>query len=263
MTPDVDVERPAVVVTGAGRGIGREIVLAFARVGADVVLAGRDPDTLSATAAEAERHGAATLRIPTDVRDASQVERLAERALERFGRVDGLVTNSGIGGPSGPLWTLSRDEWEETFAVNVTGVFLCCRAFLPPMLERRSGGLVVIGSMTGKRPLWGRTPYAASKLALVGLVRTLALETAGAGVRVNLVSPGPVAGERIEWVFRAQAEGRRVPVEQVREEFIAQIPGGRLVEPRDVAEAAVYLALQAPAAVTGIDLNVSAGMVMY
>lgn len=250
-------------VTGAGRGIGREIALALARAGADVVLAGRDERTLAAAAEEVQRLGATALRVPTDVTERSQVDRLAERTLESFGRVDGLVANSGIGGPSGPLWTLSPEEWEETFAVNVTGVFLSCRAFLPPMVEQGSGAVVVIGSMTGKRPLWGRTPYAASKLALVGLVRTLALEAAPHGVRVNLVSPGLVSGERIEWVFRAQAEGRGVPVERAREEFVAQVPAGRLVEPAEVAEAVVYLTLHAPAAVTGVDLNVTAGMVMY
>jgi NAD(P)-dependent dehydrogenase (short-subunit alcohol dehydrogenase family) len=147
--------------------------------------------------------------------------------------------------------------------VNVTGVFLMARAFLPSMLERGSGSVVVIGSMTGKRPLWGRTPYGASKLALVGLVRTLALETAGRGVRVNLVSPGPVEGERMEWVFRAQAEGRGITPEQAREEMVAQIPAGRLVRPEEVADAVVALSLGRLSAVTGVDLNVSGGLVMY
>jgi NAD(P)-dependent dehydrogenase (short-subunit alcohol dehydrogenase family) len=117
--------------------------------------------------------------------------------------------------------------------------------------------------MTGKRPLWGRTPYAASKLALVGLVRTLALETAPSGVRVNLVSPGPVEGERMDWVFRAQAEGRGISVEEARAQMVAQIPIGRLVEPHEVADAVVSLTLGALSAVTGADLNVSGGMVMY
>ncbi|HZD18577.1 MAG TPA: SDR family oxidoreductase [Actinomycetota bacterium] len=250
-------------MTGAGRGIGREIALALARAGADLALAGREAETLAATADQAEREGVTALVIPTDVTDPAQVQRFAQRMLETFGRADGLVANSGVGGPSGSLWTLPIEGWQETFAVNVNGTFLCCRAFLPPMLEQGSGAVVVIGSMTGKRPLWGRSPYAASKLALVGLVRTLALETAASGVRVNLVSPGPVAGERIEWVFAAQAEGRGVSIETVREEFLAQIPGRRLVEPAEVAEAVVYLTLGAPPAVTGVDLNVSAGMVMY
>jgi NAD(P)-dependent dehydrogenase (short-subunit alcohol dehydrogenase family) len=255
--------RPVAVVTGAGRGIGREITTALAGAGADVVLAGRDPSTLEATAEVAAGAGAATLCVPTDVTSQEQLEALAASAFDRFGAVDALVANSGVGGPSGPLWELDRGAWEETFAVNVTGVFLSARAFLPSMLERRRGSVVVIGSMTGKRPLWGRTPYAASKLALVGLVRTLAVEAAPSGVRVNLVSPGPVAGERMDWVFRAQAEGRGISAEEAREEMVSQIPIGRLIEPREVADAVVSLTLGELSAVTGADLNVSGGMVMY
>lgn len=255
--------RSVAVVTGAGRGLGREIAIALAGAGADVVLAGRDPSTLEATAEVVAGAGAATLCVRTDVTSEEDVVALGRASLDRFGVVDAVIANSGVGGPSGPLWKLDREAWEETFAVNVTGVFLSARAFLPSMLERGRGSIVVIGSMTGKRPLWGRTPYAASKLALVGLVRTLAVEAAPSGVRVNLVSPGPVAGERMDWVFRAQAEGRDISVEEAREEMVAQIPIGRLIEPREVADAVVSLTLGTLSAVTGADLNVSGGMVMY
>jgi NAD(P)-dependent dehydrogenase (short-subunit alcohol dehydrogenase family) len=255
--------RPVAVVTGAGRGIGREIALALARAGADVVLAGRDRDALHGTARAAAEASAESLCVPTDVTSERDVEALARASVERFGGVDALIANSGIGGPSGPLWDLDREGWEETFAVNVTGVFLCARAMLPGMLERGNGSVVVVGSMTGKRPLWGRTAYAASKLALVGLVRTLALETAPFGVRVNLVSPGPVAGDRMDWVFRAQAKGRGISVDEARAEMVAQIPIGRLIEPGEVAAAVVSLALGDLSAVTGVDLNVSGGMVMW
>jgi NAD(P)-dependent dehydrogenase (short-subunit alcohol dehydrogenase family) len=255
--------RPVAAVTGAGRGIGREIALSLARAGADVVLAGRDPATLEATERDVVGVGAGALSVRTDVTSQADIEALARASLERFGAVDALVLNSGIAGPTGPLWEIDRHAWDETFAVNVTGAFLCARAFLPSMLERGSGSIVVIGSMTGKRPLWGRTPYAASKLALVGLVRTLALETGPSGVRVNLVSPGPVDGERMDRVFRAQADGRGISEDQARAEMVAQIPIGRLVEPSEVADAVVSLTLGELSAVTGVDLNVSGGMVMY
>jgi NAD(P)-dependent dehydrogenase (short-subunit alcohol dehydrogenase family) len=255
--------RPVAVVTGAGRGIGRAIALAFAGAGGDVVLAGRDPSTLEATAEVAAGAGAATLCVRTDVTVEQDVAGLAAATLKRFGAPDTVVANSGVGGPSGPLWELDLAAWDETFAVNVTGVFLTARAFLPSMLDRGAGSVVVIGSMTGKRPLWGRTPYAASKLALVGLVRTLAVEAAGRGVRVNLVSPGPVEGERMDWVFRAQAEGRGITAEEARAEMVAQLPIGRLVEADEVAQAVVSLASGALSAVTGVDLNVSGGMVMH
>jgi NAD(P)-dependent dehydrogenase (short-subunit alcohol dehydrogenase family) len=256
-------DRPAVVVTGAGRGIGREIAVELARAGADLVLAGRDLTSLRGTAHLVEPNGAAVEVVPTDVTDEAAVDALVAATLGRFGKIDVLVANAGIGGPSAPVWEQTKAGWDETFAVNTTGVFLCARAFVPPMLERRSGSVVVIGSMTGKRPLWGRSPYGASKLALVGLVRTLALEAAPFGVRVNLVSPGPVAGERMDWVFAAQAEGRGIAPEDARAEMVAQIPAGRLVEATEVAKAVVTLALGDMTGVTGVDLNVSGGMVMY
>jgi NAD(P)-dependent dehydrogenase (short-subunit alcohol dehydrogenase family) len=177
--------------------------------------------------------------------------------------VDVLVNNSGVGGPSKPLWELSVEEWEDTFRVNVTGTFLVCKAFLPGMVARRSGSVVVIGSVTGKRPLVNRTPYAASKTALIGMVRTLAWEVGSLGIRVNLVSPGGVEGERLKWVFEQQAAARGITVEEARADFAGGSAMQRLVTPRDVADTTVYLASSRAAAITGDDVNVSAGLAMY
>ena len=257
------LEDKVAVVTGAGRGIGREIAVTLAREGADVALASRDRAALQETLALVEGLGRKGLVAVTDVSDAASVDDSARKVLERFGRVDVLVNNSGVGGPSAALWETDPADWEATFAVNVTGTFLCCRAFLPSMIERRSGAVVIIGSMTGKRPLWGRSPYAASKLALVGLTRTLALETGPHGVRVNLVSPGAVEGERIEWMMRKQAEGRGISVEEVRAELARGSPLNRLVAAGDVAAAAAFLASDRARSITGEDLNVSAGLVTY
>ena len=251
------------VVTGAGRGIGREIAVTLAREGADVALAARNEAALHETRALVEGLGRKAFVAVTDITDAAGVEESARKILDHFGRVDLLVNNSGVGGPSAALWETVPADWEATFAVNVTGTFLCCRAFLPSMIERRSGVVVIIGSMTGKRPLWGRTPYAASKLALVGLTRTLALETGPYGVRVNLISPGAVEGERIEWVMRKQAEGRGISVEEVRAELAGGSPLNRLVEPGEVAAAVVFLASDGARSITGEDMNVSAGLVTY
>jgi meso-butanediol dehydrogenase/(S,S)-butanediol dehydrogenase/diacetyl reductase len=124
------------------------------------------------------------------------------------------------------------------------------------MLERRRGSVIVIGSMTGKRPLPGRTPYAASKTALIGLVRTLAWDAGRHGVRVNIVSPGPVAGERLERVLNAQGPG-------ARERFLSASPLARFASPEDVAAAVRFLCSDAAASITGEDLNVSAGTVTY
>ncbi len=251
------------VVTGAGTGIGREISLRLAADGADVVLTGRSAGPMEEVAEEVRAVGRRASVVRMDLRDPASIEAAAKAVQEEFGRVDVLVNNSGVGRPSAPLWEIDPEEWEDTFRVNVTGTFLVCRAFLPGMVERRSGSVVVIGSMTGKRPLVNRTPYAASKTALIGLVRTLAFEVGPHGIRVNLVSPGPVEGKRIQWVLEQQAQARGITFEQARDDFTSGSPLKRLVPPGDVADAVAYLASPRSASITGDDINVSAGLVMY
>jgi NAD(P)-dependent dehydrogenase (short-subunit alcohol dehydrogenase family) len=182
---------------------------------------------------------------------------------ERFGTPDALVLAAGVPGPTAPLWEISPHEWAQTLNVNVTGTFLCCRALLPAMISRGAGAIVVIGSVSGKRPLHGRTPYTTSKLGLVGLVRTLAWETGEHGIRVNLISPGYVAGPRIERVIAAQATALDLTPDQARARFTSSSPLGGLTPPEDVAACAVFLASPAAASITGEDLNVSAGVAMY
>lgn len=251
------------VVTGAGRGIGRVIAETLAREGAHVVLAARSVDLLEETREVVESHGRTGLVVPTDLVDRDQVAALARAALDHFGAVDVLVNNSGVGGPSAPLWEVDPDEWEATLAVNVTGTFLACRAFLPAMIERGAGNVVVVGSFSGKRPLLNRTAYTTSKMALVGMVRTLAVEAGRHGVRVNLVSPGAVQGERIEWVIGRLQQAQGISYEQARATLVSDSPFKRLVQPEEVAQAVVFLASDRSSPVTGEDLNVSAGAVMY
>jgi NAD(P)-dependent dehydrogenase (short-subunit alcohol dehydrogenase family) len=251
------------VVTGGGRGIGRAIALACAEAGADVALAARSADQIEEVAGLIEAQGRRALPVVTDLRDPDQVTRLADTVSAELGDVDVLVNNSGVAGPMKVLWEIDPEGWEETVQVNLTAVFLCCRAFLPRMIERRSGNIVVIGSVTGKRPLHGRTPYAATKLALVGLVRTLAWEVGEYGIRANLISPGAVAGDRIERVIAGQAETKGLTLDEAREELASGSPLKRFVEPEHVAEAVVFLASDAGASVTGEDFNVAGGLAMF
>jgi NAD(P)-dependent dehydrogenase (short-subunit alcohol dehydrogenase family) len=251
------------VVTGGGRGIGRAIALAYAAEGARVALAARSADKLDEVVELIKHGGGSALAVPTDLREPAQVSRLADTVASELGDVDVLVNNSGIAGPTSVLWEIELEDWEETLRVNLTGTFLCCRAFLPAMIGRRSGSVVVIGSVTGKRPLHGRTPYAASKLGLVGLVRTLAWEAGAYGVRVNLISPGAVAGQRLDRVIEAQAVAKGITLEAARQELSSGSPLERFVAPEDIAQAAVFLASDAAASVTGEDFNVTAGLAMY
>lgn len=257
------VERRVTVVTGASQGIGRELSVAFARLGDVVVLAARNVANLEETAAAVQAAGGEPFVVATDVTDPSSVDAMAAKTLQRYERVDVLVNNSGIGGPSGRLWELDPADWQATFDVNVTGVFLVSRALLPSMVERGSGSVIIIGSISGKRPLFGRSAYTSTKMALVGLTRTLALEAGPHGVRVNLISPGFVAGPRLDWVIAAQAEARGLSEDEVRAEFAGQAALNRLTEARDVADVALFLASDAARGVSGADLNANSGAVMY
>ena len=258
----MELQDKIAVITGGGRGIGRAIALAYAREGANLVLASRSQEALEETQSMVEDLGRKALVVPTDIRKEDSVRNLAEQALGHFGRVDILVNNSGIAGPTKPLWEITLAEWEETFAVNVTGAYLCCRAFLPGMIDGHSGSIIMIASMTGKRPLYGRTPYAGGKLALVGIARTLAWEVGSHGIRVNVISPA-VEGERITRVVRNQAAAQGISEEEALRQFTSGSPLGRLVPPGDIAAAAIFLASDRAASITGEDLNVSAGTVMY
>ncbi len=250
------------VVTGAGRGIGREISLTLGSEGADVILAARSVETLEQVSRELESIGRRSLVVATDLRDPDSIGRLADQTLKTFGCVDVLINNAGISGPNVPLWQVGLKDWEETIAVNVTGTYLCCRAFLPSMIERRSGAIVIVGSMTGKRPLANRSAYATSKMALVGLTRTLATEVGPYGIRVNLISPGGVTGERYLKFLEKQAESRGISVEQAKEDFESMSPLRRAVDTKQVANAVLFLVSDAAGAITGEDLNVNTGTYM-
>ncbi len=250
------------MVTGGNRGIGRAIAVALAADGFAVAVTARDADTLADTVAAIEADGGTALALPCDVRDEESVAAMA-RDVAGLGRVHTVVANAGIAGPTAPLHEIQLAEWRNCLATDLDGVFLTFRAFVPAMIESGAGSLVAISSMTGKRPLHGRTPYAAAKMGVIGLVRTLAVELGLHGIRVNAVCPGAVAGPRIDDVIRRQAATRGITEDEALLAFTGASPLARLVTADEVAAACVYLASDAAASITGEDLNVSAGVVMY
>ena len=153
--------------------------------------------------------------------------------------------------------TFEPDDWDDVFAVNVRGVYLMCRAFLPPMIERGAGDVINIASVSGKRPLAGRTPYCASKMAVLGLTTTLAAEVGPLGITVNSLSPGPVRGPRMDRNFRLEAERLGITVEAATEAFVSRALLHRLVESEEVGQAVVAM-LQMPG-LHAADIDLSAG----
>ncbi len=250
------------VVTGGNRGIGRAVAVALATDGFAVAVTARDPRTLAHTVAEIESDGGVALPLTCDVRDEASVASMAEAAAG-LGPVHTVVANAGIAGPTAPLHEITASEWHDCIATDLGGVFLTFRAFVPAMIAAGAGSLIAISSMTGKRPLHGRTPYAAAKMGVIGLVRSLALELGTHAVRVNAVCPGAVAGPRIEDVIRRQAAARGITEDEALAAFTDSSPLGRLVEAEEVARACAFLASDEAAGITGEDLNVSAGVVMY
>lgn len=249
------------VVTGGSKGIGSAIVERLAEEGWQVVAASRNSDALKTGAEALCGRGLQVTPVRCDVTDEQSVIQLFEKCNDVYGWPDLLVNNAGIPGSTVPTTKLDRSEWDDVLAVNLTGPMLCSRAVLPSMLERGSGHIVNIASITGKRPLVQRVAYATSKLGLIGFTRSLAEEVGPAGVRVNAISPGPVFGDRIERVLQGQATARGVSIEEARADFTAAAPLRRFVEAREVAEG--VLALHMLSAVTGADLNIAAGLVMY
>ncbi|GGM05197.1 SDR family NAD(P)-dependent oxidoreductase [Dactylosporangium sucinum] len=242
------------LVTGAGNGLGRAIALLLAARGARVILTGRHRDKLEAVAAELATPGVVA---PADTAAPSSVAALAgDLAAED---VSILVNNAGIAGPVAPLWEVGPDDWDEVFAVNVRGVYLMCRAFLPPMLTAGRGDIVNVASVSGKRPLARRTPYTASKMAVIGLTTTLAHEVGPLGVSVNTLSPGPVEGPRMSRNFALEAARTGTTPAEAEAAFVSRAALQRMVTEEEVALATAAM-LNMPG-LCGADIDLSAGMI--
>ncbi|MFE0518151.1 SDR family NAD(P)-dependent oxidoreductase [Streptomyces sp. NPDC058954] len=245
------------LVTGGGGPLGRAFALALAGAGARVVLVGRGERALADAAARVAERGGEARTALCDVSDPASVGALAAELADED--VSLLVNNAGVAGPVRPLVDVEPQEWDEVFAVNVRGVYLMCRAFLPPMITAGRGDVVNVASVSGKRPLPNRTPYTASKMALLGLTRTLAGEAGPHGVAVNSLSPGPVRGQRMDRNFRLTAELTGCTVEEAERDFASRAALGRLVEEHEVASA--LLAMLAMPGLCGADIDLSAGMI--
>jgi NAD(P)-dependent dehydrogenase (short-subunit alcohol dehydrogenase family) len=242
------------VVTGGGSGLGAVMARRLVEEGLRVVLVGRRAEAVASVAADL---GPAARAESCDVASADDVAALAARLAGE--EVSVLVNNAGIAGPVAPLEDVTPEEWDEVFAVNVRGTYLMCQAFLPAMYARGAGDVVNVASVSGKRPLVRRTPYCASKMAVIGLSTTLAHEAGPHGVRVNTLSPGPVESERMDRNFRLEAERTGVSVEAARRTFVERAALGRMVTPEEVADALVAV-LSVPG-LTGTDVDFSGGMI--
>jgi NAD(P)-dependent dehydrogenase (short-subunit alcohol dehydrogenase family) len=249
-----DVSGRNVVVTGAGTGIGRDIVLRLAADGARVALIGRTRDTLEAVAGEAKGEA---LVLPTDICDAAAVENAFAKAAERFGPLHALVANAGAGGINEPG---PDDRWDEVVRTNLDGSYFCLRAFERHLAEGpEPRHCIFMSSCLARFGVPGHTAYCASKAGLLGLTRALALEWAERGVLVNAICPGWVETEmaRAGWQNIADANGQTL--EQARRDALALVPTGRAAQPEEIAALVAFLLGPGGRSFTGQALDPNGG----
>jgi len=246
----IDLTGKKALVTGAGRGIGKDIALTLAKAGADVGGCDIDLDAMRSTAEEIKQCGRNSFAARTDVSNAGEVATLMSSFREALGGIDILVNNAGIT-RDGLLVRLKEQDWDAVIAVNLKSAYLCCKEVMRPMMKARSGRIVNIASVVGLMGNAGQVNYGASKAGLLGLTKSLAREVAARGITVNAVAPGFIKSAMTDKLS-----------EEDKQKLSSQIPMATLGTPRDVAHAVLFLSSELAAYVTGQVLAVDGGLVM-
>ncbi|MDA8195358.1 MAG: glucose 1-dehydrogenase [Thermaerobacter sp.] len=244
------------IITGAGSGIGRASALLFAQEGASIVAADINLQSAEATARDIRQQGGKGRGVACDVTKASDIDALIETARQQFHQIDIVFNNAGVPMAFTPLEEVTEDLWDTIMAVNVKSLFLMCRAVIPIMKDQQSGVILNTSSTAAVRPRPGLTPYNASKGAVSVLTGSLALELAPFHIRVNAINPVAVDTPMLNEFIGAPSESG---IQAGRQQFADTIPLGRLATPRDIAFAALYLASDEAALVTGTCLDVAGG----
>ena len=240
-----------VLVTAGAAGIGRAIANAFVEDGARVHVC----DVDEAALAECRATLGATTSL-TDVSREDQVKRLVDEAAEALGGLDVLVNNAGIAGPTGTVDDIATSAWRQTIDINLNGQFYCAHYAVPLLRAAGEAAIVNMSSSAGRFGYAFRTPYSASKWAIVGFTQSLAKELGPAGIRVNAILPGIVKGPRMEGVIRARAEQVGVPYETMEAEYLQRISLRHMVTPEDIAATALFLCTQAGWNISGQSISV-------
>lgn len=245
------LEGKVALVTGASRGIGREIAFELAREGASVAVnyAGSEGKALEVVE-EIKAMGRDAFAIQADVSNSESVNGMAKETIERFGKIDILVNNAGIT-KDNLLMRMKESEWDDVININLKGVFLCTKAVTRQMMKQRSGRIINISSIVGVSGNPGQANYVAAKSGVIGLTKTTAKELSSRGITVNAVAPGFITTDMTDKLN-----------EDVKTEMLKQIPLSRFGEPKDIARTVVFLASEDSAYMTGQTLHVDGGMVM-
>ncbi|MFH1091455.1 MAG: SDR family NAD(P)-dependent oxidoreductase [Pseudomonadota bacterium] len=249
------------LITGASRGIGRVIAQRFAEEGADLFICATNPGPMEKAAAELRNSGVKVAARPADVSDQQSVRDMVQAALSEFGRIDILVNNAGVAKVSRFI-DYSLEDFDRTIKVNLYGVFHVTQAVLPGMMERKKGKIVNIASTAGK---WGsrhQSAYNASKHAIVGLTRCIGLEMGPFNINVNAICPGLVETGMVESFYKDHSKAAGITEEALKNYILSQTPLQRLVQAKDVADLAVFLASEESNNMTCQSITVSGGYIM-
>lgn len=251
------------LVTGANGEIGRVLIAALLDAGACVAGVTRTKHYSGVLRGRADHNKPGLFLVRADVRREQDVRRAVSLTLQKFGKIDILVNNAGARGPTAPATKVTLAAWQEVIETNLTGSFLFARECLKHMARRRQGNVINISSVVARWAYPLRASYAASKAGLVSLTLTLAQEMGAANVRVNAISPGPVAGAAVQGVLKARAGALGVPLREMERRFLRPAALGRMVTPEDVSHMVLFLCSGLAHNLTGQIIDVSAGYGLY
>ena len=245
------LEGKVAIVTGASKGIGREIALLYAKEGAKLVVTARSEELLRSLSDEIRAAGGEEpLCFPLDVKQSEKVDELVDKTLDKFGRVDILVNNAGVT-RDGLLLRMSDEDWDEVLDTNLKGAFFCLRAVAKPMMRQRAGRIINMASVIGLIGNAGQANYAASKAGIIALTKSAAKELGSRNILINAIAPGFI-----------DTDMTRSLSDDIKNAILKSIPVGKLGQPADIARAALFLASDESSFVTGQVLTVDGGMVM-
>ena len=248
----MDITEKIAIVTGAGQGIGKAISLRLANAGADVAILDLNLQSAETVAKEIETIGRHAIPIQVDVSKSENVNAAVRKILTEFGRIDILVNNAGIAGRTIPLTDLEESDWDEVIGVNLSGVFLCCKAVIGTMIAQDYGRIVNIASIAGKEGNPTMIPYSVSKAGVICLTKALAKEVTDYNIRVNAVSPAVIETPIMDGMEQSTIDY-----------MVSKIPLGRIGKPMEVAAVVNFLASDEASFVTGQCYDVSGGRATY
>ncbi len=248
----MDITGKIAIVTGAGQGIGKAISLRLANAGADVAILDLNLQSAETVAKEIETMGRHAIPIQVNVSKSENVNAAVRRTLTEFGRIDILVNNAGIAGRTLPLTDLDESDWDEVIAVNLSGVFLCCKAVIGTMIAQDYGRIVNIASIAGKEGNPTMIPYSVSKAGVICLTKALAKEVTDYNIRVNAISPAVIETPIMDGMAQSTIDY-----------MVSKIPLGRIGKPEEVAAVVNFLASDEASFVTGQCYDVSGGRATY